>query len=80
MSKQPHLGPAFLLIAVTVLCFMGWVGTVSGDGRKERSIPPIPTEPFSPSNARTEEGGLIPVEQFFSSKRCAGCHQDTHPA
>jgi len=80
MSKQTHFGPAFLLIGVTVLCFMGWASTVSGDGRKERSIPPIPTEPFSPSNARTEEGGLIPVEQFFSAKRCAGCHQDTHAA
>ncbi|HKP82326.1 MAG TPA: multiheme c-type cytochrome, partial [Pyrinomonadaceae bacterium] len=35
---------------------------------------------FSPSNARTETGELIPVEQFFSAKRCVGCHQDTHAA
>jgi Flp pilus assembly protein TadD len=35
---------------------------------------------FSPSNARTEDGNLIPVEQFFSAKRCLNCHQDTHAA
>ena len=35
-------------------------------------------EPFSPSNARTEDGKLIPAEQFFSAKRCSKCHQDTH--
>lgn len=80
MFKRTHLAPAILLITVAVLCFTGWVSTASGDGRKERPIPPLPTEPFSPSNARTEDGGLIPVEQFFSAKRCAGCHQDTHAA
>jgi tetratricopeptide (TPR) repeat protein len=47
------------------------------DKAKER-VPPIPTEPFSPSNARTEDGNLIPVEQFFPASRCASCHQDTH--
>jgi Flp pilus assembly protein TadD len=36
--------------------------------------------PFSPSNARTEDGKLIPSEHFFSAKRCAKCHQDTHEA
>jgi Flp pilus assembly protein TadD len=35
---------------------------------------------FSPSNARTEDGKLIPSAQFFPAKRCAGCHQDTHAA
>src|SRR5215510_400376 len=34
--------------------------------------------PFLPSNARTASGEFIPVEQFFSSTRCAGCHADTH--
>jgi Flp pilus assembly protein TadD len=33
---------------------------------------------FLPSNARTASGELIPVEQFFPSTRCAGCHADTH--
>ena len=33
---------------------------------------------FAPSNAKTESGDLIPVEQFFPSSRCQGCHQDTH--
>lgn len=41
--------------------------------------PPV-SSTFSPSNARTEDGKLIPTEQFFPAKRCAGCHQDTHTA
>ncbi|MEP7339808.1 MAG: tetratricopeptide repeat protein [Acidobacteriota bacterium] len=45
-----------------------------------RGLPPIPTEPFSPSNARTEDGKFIPVEQFFPASRCLNCHQDTHAA
>lgn len=35
---------------------------------------------FSPSNAQTESGGLIPVEQFIPAARCQSCHQDTHAA
>ncbi|MCI0339249.1 MAG: tetratricopeptide repeat protein [Acidobacteria bacterium] len=55
-------------------------GQVSARRETERrgQIPPIPTEPFSPSNARTEDGKLIPVEHFFPASRCASCHQDTH--
>lgn len=41
---------------------------------------PLPAISFSPSNARTEDGKLIPSEQFFSASRCARCHQDTHEA
>src|SRR5262249_20631665 len=33
---------------------------------------------FSPSNARTEDGSLIPSDRFFSAERCASCHLDTH--
>jgi Flp pilus assembly protein TadD len=43
------------------------------------TIPPRP-EGFAPSNARTLDGQLIPVDQFFPSTRCAGCHADTHAA
>lgn len=46
-------------------------------------IPPAiqsPQSEFSPSNARTEDGKLIPVDQFFPASRCAKCHQDTHTA
>src|SRR5947209_4071771 len=42
-------------------------------------IPPRP-EGFAPSNSRTADGQLIPVEQFFPAARCAGCHHDTHAA
>src|SRR6185369_3662389 len=41
---------------------------------------PLPATRFSPSNARTEDGKLIPSEQFFSASRCARCHQATHEA
>lgn len=40
----------------------------------------VPAGQFSPSNARTEDGALIPAEQFFSAARCVACHQDTHQA
>ncbi len=51
---------------------------VAGVG-KPGAVPPKP-EGFAPSNARTEGGGLIPVEQFFPAARCAKCHGDTHAA
>lgn len=47
------------------------VGTADG--------PPNP-KTFSPSNARTDDGKLIPSEYFFPAKRCSGCHRDTHEA
>ena len=39
---------------------------------------PVKSSLFSPSNARTAEGQLIPVAQFFPAARCIACHQDTH--
>ncbi len=80
MSQRPNLQARFLVLILAALCFAGWITRASGDGRKGRPTPPPPKEAFSPSNARTEDGGLIPVEQFFSAKRCVGCHQDTHAA
>jgi Flp pilus assembly protein TadD len=73
---------AFLvcLLAGAAFCLTNWSGQAATEGRKEHPIPPAPTEPFSPSNALTEDGQLIPVDQFFSAKRCAGCHKDTHSA
>src|SRR5438876_3324722 len=41
-------------------------------------IADAPSDVFSPSNARTADGNLIPADQFFPAARCAGCHQDTH--
>src|SRR5262249_8073032 len=40
----------------------------------------VPQPELRPSNARTQDGRLIPVEQFFPASRCAGCHGDTHAA
>src|SRR5262249_49281424 len=39
-----------------------------------------PQPGVSPSNASTQDGQLITVEQFFPASRCAGCHGDTHAA
>ena len=80
MSQRPNLQARFLVLILAAFCLAGWITRASGDGRKGRATPPLPKEAFSPSNARTESGGLIPVEQFFSAKRCVGCHQDTHAA
>jgi Flp pilus assembly protein TadD len=46
----------------------------------ERPVPAVPAGLFAPSNARTVDGKLIPVEQFFPAARCLVCHQDTHQA
>ena len=72
--------PRALFLFLAAVLFAGWISSASGDSFKRRPIPSPPKELFSPSNARTENGELIPVEQFFSAKRCLGCHQDTHAA
>ena len=53
-----------------------------GDGTRRdlATLPPKPPGIFSPSNSRTENGGLIAESEFFSSSRCAACHRDTHAA
>lgn len=47
---------------------------------EQPTMPSLPKEAFSPSNARTQTGELIEVEQFFSAERCAYCHQDVYNA
>src|SRR6267143_1759456 len=82
MFKQTR----FLISIVAAFCLTAGVSIAVGDGRSdpkdrnERQIPPSPTKPFSPSNAHTADGLLISANQFFSAKRCAGCHHDTHAA
>src|SRR5260370_42698926 len=52
-------------------------------GRQQQQIPlptgrapASPSDPFRPSNTRTEDGALIPVEQFYPAARCQKCHLD----
>ena len=80
IPRRPDLLVRLLFLILAVVLLAGWISSASGDNTKRRPIPSPPKELFSPSNARTEDGGLIPVEQFFSAKRCLGCHQDTHAA
>jgi tetratricopeptide (TPR) repeat protein len=65
-------------ITVGLLCvclFVGWLASTEASNMPENVSQ---SGAFSPSNARTEDGKLIPVEQFFPSSRCASCHADTH--
>jgi Flp pilus assembly protein TadD len=79
MLKRTSLVRLFIP-TIAALCLAGWSTGALGDGTKKRAIPPVPRDIFSPSNARTEDGKLIPVDQFFSATRCMGCHRDTHAA
>lgn len=79
-SRRPDSRVRFVPPILAVLFLAAWMSSASGDSPKRRPIPAPPKELFGPSNARTETGALIPVEQFFSAKRCVGCHQDTHAA
>lgn len=56
--------------------------SVSAQGGNELRLAAsaLPHKQFAPSNARTEDGRVIPAEQFFPAARCAACHQDTHAA
>jgi len=66
-----------VLLGCICVCFIGgWRATADGS----RPVPPIPTDLFGPSNARTEDGKLIAVEHFIPASRCVSCHQDTHAA
>lgn len=47
---------------------------------KGSNIPPIPSEPFAPSNAKTTISQFIEEKSFFSAQKCAHCHQDVFNA
>lgn len=70
----------FVAVVVTfcVLASPGAATDGAGALKQARPSAPSPQEPFSPSNARTEDGRFIPVAQFFFAARCASCHNDTH--
>lgn len=88
MSKR--LRTLKLLLCTVVVCAWGLVlvereapSRAANEGAEvgARVPGPLPAgEPFSPSNARTEDGKLIPVSQFIRAERCVGCHKDTHAA
>src|ERR1051326_397052 len=80
MSRRLDSLARFILPFLVVFFLAAWMSSASGDSSKIHPIPSPPKELFSPSNARTDSGKLILVEQFFSAKRCVGCHQDTHAA
>src|SRR6185312_931342 len=72
---------SLLLLAggLAVPLFSGAATNESSLVGRPGTIPERP-EGFLPSNVRTVDGQLIPVEQFFPAARCQRCHQDTHAA
>ena len=64
----------FLVVLFIVACLWARYQIFADNLHSDR----ITDKLFSPSNAQTQDGTLIPVEQFFSATRCATCHQDTH--
>lgn len=76
MSTRHRL-PIFFIVAVLSVVLAQTVAPSSAGPDLFGEISP-PEGPFSPSNARTENGGLIPSDQFFPAERCAGCHRDSH--
>jgi Flp pilus assembly protein TadD len=87
-SQLPSLEVVMkLLTIVTLLFVMAWAlpfhaseaAPKKEDVGKPGSKPPQP-EGLAPANSRTLDGQPIPVDQFFPSTRCAGCHHDTHAA
>jgi Flp pilus assembly protein TadD len=83
VAKHNHyLSFALIAAAIAVLAAVTWVGVVRGSGGERvagaATAPPVPTDLFSPSNARTEDGKTIPSAAFFPAARCAKCHQDSH--
>ncbi len=85
-GKEARIRAGKLLLVFTVFlviysvawprAFADW----SGASLENPSSPPAPSNQFNPSNARTEDGQLIPAPQFFPAERCLKCHQDTHTA
>ncbi len=52
--------------------------TIASVDERLMQRPALPTDPFSPSNARTEDGNFIQEDHFIPAARCASCHKDTH--
>jgi tetratricopeptide (TPR) repeat protein len=77
-QREISYGLRWLPRLICLVSSLAIVGLALADG--PRALPPVPTGLFSPSNARTIDGNLIPESDFFPASRCASCHQDTHAA
>lgn len=82
MTSKTFFGePMKNLIKVLVIIVLACAGLLSVYGQSSSpSIPPTPTQMFSPSNAKTSTGNIIKVNEFFSAERCSKCHQDVYNA
>jgi len=77
-----NLGNSKLKAAVvlTGLCLISAAQASSWGDKSDRiqQTLQVLTGHFSPSNARTEDGNFIAVEEFIPAERCLRCHQDTY--
>jgi hypothetical protein len=65
--------------AITLFFFIGATVVFSQISTfKTRSVPPLPTGIFSPSNSKTESNNYIPAADFIKASRCAECHLESH--
>src|SRR5262249_36744387 len=72
------------IVALAIVCVLAPLGRDTR-GQQEQQPIPLPTgrapaspfEPFRPSNTKTTDGTLIPVDQFYPAGRCEKCHHDT---
>lgn len=73
---------AKLAVTLAALVFgTTWGYNVSGESSRSAFLSEGNAESvFIPSNAQTEDGKTIAIEEFFPSSRCRQCHQDTHAA
>jgi Flp pilus assembly protein TadD len=78
-----RLALGLVAFAVAVLVVLTFAGAARGGGGERKTVgavgtPPVPSDLFGPSNARTEDGKTIPSAEFIPAARCAKCHQDSH--
>ncbi|MEW6131393.1 MAG: multiheme c-type cytochrome [Acidobacteriota bacterium] len=78
-SLKAIIGLVYLWVACLFLLFSNQLAEANPDGELSDDSPAV-QKLFSPSNGRTADGQLIPVEQFFPASRCLSCHADTHKA
>jgi Cytochrome c554 and c-prime len=84
VKPNRNLKLCLLTAVVAVIAALVCVRAAHGSGADERAgvgartAPPLPHDLFSPSNARTADGKLIPSAEFFPAARCAKCHRDSH--
>lgn len=83
MHSSPRRIKFITLIILAIVCVVSVIiryasAAIEPDIQKLKTPPQLPSTHFSPSNAKTADGNLIPSSQFYSAARCVSCHKETH--